>query len=115
MNLSGDSERPGRSRNQALGEELPAGITANPSRHPGDSRELPDLYINDAPAPRDREAVERWVAGVLRRARESAEATEGPHALRGILYVAHCFADELATANPRFDRLSFITAVTEGP
>jgi hypothetical protein len=29
--------------------------------------------------------------------------------------VAHCFADELATANPRFDRLSFITAVTEGP
>jgi hypothetical protein len=95
MNLSGDSERPGRSRNQALDEE--------------------EVPANDAPAPRDREAVERWVAGVLRRAREAAEATDGPHALRGILYVAHCFADELATANPRFDRMSFITAVTEGP
>jgi hypothetical protein len=66
-------------------------------------------------APRDWAAVEQWITGVLSRARQAAEATDGPQSVRGILYLAHCFADELATANPRFDRLSFITAVTEGP
>jgi hypothetical protein len=32
-----------------------------------------------------------------------------------ILYLAQSFADELAAANPRFDRLGFIEAVTEAP
>jgi hypothetical protein len=64
--------------------------------------------------PRDCEGVEQWIAGVLQRARQAAEA-EATDELRGILYVAHCFADELATATPRFDRLSFIRAVTDGP
>jgi hypothetical protein len=63
---------------------------------------------------RDCEGVEQWIAGVLRRARQAAEATDEPHNVRGSLYLAHCFADELATANPRFDRLRFIEAVTEG-
>jgi hypothetical protein len=29
--------------------------------------------------------------------------------------VTHCFVDELATANPRLDRPTFVTAVTRGP
>ena len=60
-------------------------------------------------------AIEEWINGVLRRARQRAEATDGPDALRGLLHVTHCFADELATANPRFDRQRFIRAATEGP
>ena len=96
MNLTGNSE-------------------GRPPRQPGDSGKLAGLYKNDAPRPCDWEGVEQWVAGVLRRAHQAAEATAGPQELRGILYLAQCFADEIAEANPRFDRLSFITAVTKGP
>jgi hypothetical protein len=71
--------------------------------------------INDTSACWDWEAVEQWTVGVLERARQAAAATAGPDSVRGILYVTHCFADELATANPRFDRPTFVTAVTSGP
>ena len=66
----------------------------------------------DGLPPGDWEAVERWIAHVLWHARQ---ATEGPGGVRGILYVTHCFADELAAANPQFDRLSFVTNATKGP
>jgi hypothetical protein len=78
----------------------------------GSGRGMTQLAANNPP---DCEGVERWIAGVLRRARQAAEATAGPQELRGILYVAQCFADELATATPRFDRAGFIGAVTAGP
>jgi hypothetical protein len=44
-----------------------------------------------------------------------AEDLDTPIEARAILHVAHSFADELATTNPRFDRLRFIRAATEGP
>jgi hypothetical protein len=69
----------------------------------------------DASRPLDRQGVEQLITRVLFRARQAAEALDRPDDMRGILYVAHCFADELATASPRFDRQGFITAVTEGP
>jgi hypothetical protein len=55
------------------------------------------------------------IARVLRRAHQAAEAMDGPDEARGVLHVAHCFADELAAASPGFDRQRFITAVEEGP
>ena len=69
----------------------------------------------DAPRSWDWEGIEEWINGVLRRAHQRAEATDGPDALRGLLHVTHCVADELAIANPRFDRQRFIRAATEGP
>ena len=69
----------------------------------------------DASRARDWQGVEQLITRVLWRAHQAAELVDEPDDVRGILYVAHCFADELATANPRFDRLSFIRAVTEGP
>lgn len=87
----------------------------NPPRYPGDRGRLADVHVDDAPRSWDWEGVEEWINGVLRRAHQRAEATDGPDALRGLSYVTHCFADELATANPRFDRLRFIRAATEGP
>lgn len=86
----------------------------NPPRYPADRGQLADLHVDDAPRSWDWEGVEEWINGVLRRARQRAEAADGPDALRGLLYVTHCFADELATANPRFDRQRFIRAATEG-
>jgi hypothetical protein len=70
--------------------------------------------MNDAPQHPDSEAVEQFIARVLGRARDAAQAEGSVDAVRGILYVAHCFADELATTSPRFDRLKFITTVTNG-
>jgi hypothetical protein len=55
------------------------------------------------------------IARVLRRAHQAAAAMGRPDEVRGVLHAAHCFADELAAASPRFDRQSFIVAVTEGP
>ena len=85
-----------------------------PPRYPAVRGRLADVHV-DAPRSWDWEGVEEWINGVLRRARQRAEAADGPDALRGLLHVTHCFADELATANPRFDRQKFIRAATEGP
>jgi hypothetical protein len=52
------------------------------------------------------------IARVLRRAHGDAE----PDDARAILDVAHSFADEIAAADPQFDRLPFIEAAVEtGP
>jgi hypothetical protein len=59
--------------------------------------------------------VDELVARVLRRAHRDAEAVNAPNEARAILEVAHSFADELAAADPDFDRLEFISRATEGP
>lgn len=60
--------------------------------------------------PREWDRVEQFITRVLSRARQAAAAADQPDDIRGILYVAHCFADALATENPRFDRVGFIRA-----
>ena len=49
---------------------------------------------------------------MLCRAHHAAEALDAPDEARVILRVAQSFADELAAANPAFDRVRFIHAVT---
>jgi hypothetical protein len=72
-----------------------------------------------APAPtaieRDPEAVDELIARVLSRAHRAAEALNAPNEARAVLHVAQSFADELATLDPRFDRMQFIKDATEDP
>ena len=63
----------------------------------------------------DPEAVDQFVARVLRRAHQSAEARNAPDEARAILDVAHRFADELIASDPGFDRFGFVGAATEDP
>jgi hypothetical protein len=70
---------------------------------------------NDPPVQGEAVALDRYIAGVLRRAHEAAEAADEPDEARAILHVAHAFADELAMMNPQFDRMRFIDAATTGP
>ena len=55
------------------------------------------------------------IARVLRRAHGTMEALGEPGEARAVLEVAHLFADELATLDPRFDRLRFIKDAMEDP
>jgi hypothetical protein len=61
------------------------------------------------------EAVDQLVARVLNRAHVTMEDAGSPEEARVVLHLAHSFADELATRDPRFDRLQFIKDVTEDP
>jgi hypothetical protein len=61
---------------------------------------------------RNPEAVDQLIARVLGRAHRTMDALSSPSEARAILHVAHSFADELAAADPRFDRLQFIKDVT---
>jgi hypothetical protein len=88
-------------------------ITVTMSTHPADSEKPKSLFADDAQLQGDAAAVTRLIARVLRTAHRKASAVN-PNDARGVLYVAHCFADELAIANPRFDRLRFIREAT-GP
>jgi hypothetical protein len=87
----------------------------NPSLVSADSRSVVGLSMGHALVEADSEAVGRFVARVLRRAHESAEARNAANEARAILGVAHLFADELTAGDPGFDRLGFVTAATEGP
>jgi hypothetical protein len=80
-----------------------------------DSGSFGSRYIDHALVEGDEEAVDQFVARVLRRAHESAEARNAPNEARAILEVAHLFADELIASQPEFDRLGFVEAATEGP
>jgi hypothetical protein len=71
--------------------------------------------MNPALVEGDPEAVEQFVARVLRQAHHIAEARNAPSEARAILGVAHLFADELTASHPGFDRLGFVAAATEGP
>jgi hypothetical protein len=87
----------------------------SPSLAGADSRTVVGRYMNPALLEGDPEAVGQFVARVLRRAHQTAEARNAPSEARAILGVAHLFADELTASHPEFDRLSFIAAATEGP
>ena len=79
------------------------------------SRTAVDRYTTAALVEGDAEAVDQFVARVLRQAHHSAEDRNAPSEARAILGVAHMFADELTASDPGFDRLGFVTAATEGP
>ena len=72
-------------------------------------------FLNRAFDEDDHEAVDQFVARVLRQAHHSAEARNAPSEARAILEVAHLFADEWIAGNPGFDRFAFVEAATEGP
>jgi hypothetical protein len=89
-------------------------FAVTPSARPAASGEVIARFMNGALVQGDPGAVEQLIAHVLGRAHRTAEAFNAPNEARAILHVAESFADELATTNPRFDRLRFITAATEG-
>jgi predicted deacylase len=68
--------------------------------------------MSDAPIGSDPNAIEELIARVLSRAHEAVEDLHTSHEARALLHVAHSFADELAGANPQFDRIAFIRAAT---
>jgi hypothetical protein len=80
-----------------------------------DSGTVVGRSVNPALVDGDPEAVDQFVARVLRRAHHTAEARNAPSDARAILGVAHLFADELTASDPGFDRLGFVAAATEGP
>jgi hypothetical protein len=87
----------------------------NPSPVGVDSRSVVARYVNHALVEGEPEAVDQFVARVLRRAHESAEARNAPNEARAILAVAYLFADELTASQPAFDRPGFVAAATAGP
>jgi hypothetical protein len=66
-----------------------------------------------APVETPHETVDELIARVLSRAHRTMEARNAPDETRAVLQVAHSFADELATLDPRFDRLQFIEDITD--
>ena len=80
-----------------------------------EDRSVVGRYIDHALVKGDAEAVDQFVARVLRRAHQSAEARNAPNEARAILDVAQMFADELIASNPGFDRFGFVEAATESP
>ena len=87
----------------------------NASLASADSLTVVSRSMDHALVEGDSEAVDQFVARVLRRAHESAEARNAASEARAILGVAHLFADELTAGHPGFDRFGFVAAATEGP
>jgi hypothetical protein len=87
----------------------------NASLASADSLRVVSRSMDHALVEGDSEAVDQFVARVLRRAHQSAEARNAVNEARAILGVAHLFADELIASDPGFDRLGFVTAATEEP
>jgi hypothetical protein len=87
----------------------------NSSLVSADARSVVGRFMDDALVEGDPEAVDQFVARVLRRAHQSAEARNAADEARAILGVAHLFADELTAGHPEFDRLGFVAAATERP
>jgi molybdopterin converting factor small subunit len=77
------------------------------------SAEVAGRYAESALLDLDIEAVDQFIAGVLRRAHRAALAVGEPAEARAILDVAQLFADELATAVSDFDRMAFLAAVID--
>jgi hypothetical protein len=84
-------------------------VVADRDRHTNDGDEIADAPIHGDPV-----AVEQLVADVLGRAHRMAEELDAPNEARTIFHLAHSFADELASADPHFDRQRFIQTVTNG-
>jgi hypothetical protein len=70
---------------------------------------------NHPPLPGEPVAVEQYIADLLHRAHLTAEAAQGPDEARAILHVAQLFAEDLARADPHFDRVELIEAITGEP
>jgi hypothetical protein len=70
-------------------------------------------HTNDTLVEGDAEAIDQFVARVLRTAHQIAEERNAPTEARAILDVAHMFADELTASDPDFDRVGFVIAATE--
>ena len=87
----------------------------NASLASADSLTVVSRSMDHALVEGDSEAVDQFVARVLRRAHQSAEARNAVNEARAILGVAHLFADELTAGHPGFDRFGFVAAATEGP
>ena len=87
----------------------------NPSPVGPDSRDAVGRFMNHALVEGEPEAVDQFVARVLRRAYQTAYARNASSESRTILGVAQLFADELTTSHPGFDRHGFVTAATKGP
>ena len=85
-------------------------VVADQDRQSNDSDTIADALIQGDPV-----AVQELIAHVLGRAHRMAESFDAPDEARVILRVAHSFADELAVADPEFDRLRFIQTVTDSP
>jgi hypothetical protein len=60
-------------------------------------------------------AVDQYIADVLRRAHQTAEAVHEPDEARAILHVAHLFAQDLAETDPHFDHVRFLQTITREP
>jgi hypothetical protein len=75
------------------------------------------VNLSAPPAPIEMypETVDQLIARVLSRAHGTMEAQGATSEARTILHVAHSFADELASLDPRFDRMQFIKHATEDP
>ena len=86
----------------------------NPSPVGPDTRRAVGRYMNHALVDGGPEAVDQFVARVLRRAYKTAEAGNASSESRAILGVAQLFADELTASHPGFDRVGFVTAATKG-
>ncbi len=67
------------------------------------------------PVPGEAVSVEQYMADVLGRAHQAAEARHEPDEARAILHVAQLFAEDLAKTDLRFDRAQFIGAITREP
>jgi len=85
-------------------------FVADRNRQTDDGDTIADALIQGDPVP-----VEHLIAHVLGRAHRTAEELSSPDEARAILHVAHSFADELASADPQFDRLRFIKTATDTP
>jgi hypothetical protein len=85
----------------------------NPSPVDADTRSVVSRSMKHALVEVDPESVGQLIARVLREAHHTAEVLNAPNEARAILDVAHSFADELADADPQFDRLGFIRAATD--
>jgi hypothetical protein len=78
-----------------------------------ESTETTRRFENDLRVAGERLAIDEFVARVLGQAHREAYARAAPDEARVILELAQLFADELAKADLRFDRLRFIEAATE--
>jgi len=87
----------------------------NPSGRRTHDVRVAGRYMNGALEEREPETVDQLIARVLRRAHGTAEVLDRPDEARAVLHLAQTFADEMAAADPRFDRLRFIEDATDDP
>jgi hypothetical protein len=82
-------------------------LVADENRRTSDSDESADALAQGDPV-----LSEELIAQVLGRAHRMAERRDAPDEARAIFHVAQSFADELAGADPGFDRRRFIQTAT---